>query len=164
MAIARRLSILAAAVTALGPVGSAATAQQQQRTYAEYRVDIIAARTTSAQAGGGVEIPLDVYTRLGLIAAAGVTARGGAWHASGRVDVLARYLLDPFREVPWGLSLGGGVTIPYVDGDTRIRPYLTLVVDLEGPRRKGWSPAFQLGLGGGARLGLVMRASTPQWR
>ena len=63
--------------------------------------------------------------------AGGIRAVAWLWQGASRVDVLTRYLLDPFREVPWGLSLGGGVTIPYVDGDTRVRPYLTLVVDVE---------------------------------
>jgi hypothetical protein len=72
-------------------------------------------------------------------------------------------LLDPFRETPVALSLGGGVSVPYVDGQ-RVRPYLTLVADLEGRKRGAITPAIQIGLGGGARVGVVLRTSVARWR
>jgi hypothetical protein len=43
-------------------------------------------------------------------------------------------------------------------------PYLALVVDVEGKSRNGVSPALQIGLGGGARIGLVLRRSSRVWR
>lgn len=139
-------------------------AQGGPPVYAEYRADAIAGRGTAAQGGGGVSVPLGIYVRLAVDASAGATWRDGTTRASGRVDAIGRFLLDPFREVPVALSLGGGVSVPYADGDSRVRPYLTLVVDLEGRARGPISPAVQLGLGGGARVGVVLRASTGRWR
>jgi len=127
--------------------------------YAELRVDAIAGRGNTAQAGGGVVIPLGLYVRLGLDGAAGATWRDGSSRASGRVEAITRFTLDPFRESPVALSLGGGVMLPYVDGDAHLRPLLAAVVDLEGRRRRRFTPALQVGVGGGVRVGLVLRAS-----
>jgi hypothetical protein len=80
-------------------------------------------------------------------------ATGGAW--SGPDATPAR----PFRETPIGLSLGGGVSVPYVRGDTHLRPYLATVIDIEGHMRGRVTPAVQIGLGGGTRVGFVLRTS-----
>ena len=132
--------------------------------YPELRVDAIVGRGTALHAGGGVVLPMGPYVRLGVIGAAGATWRDGSTKASGRLDAVARYLLDPFREVPLGLSLGGGLTLPYASGEKTLRPYLTAVVDLEARRRGGLTPALQIGVGGGARIGLALRRSIAAWR
>jgi len=132
--------------------------------YPEFRVDAIVGRETAAQAGVGVVIPAGIYVRLGVDAAGGATFAGGASRASGRVDAIGRFLLDPFRETAVAVSFGGGLSVPYVDGQTHLRPYLTAVIDVEGRMRGSVTPALQLGLGGGARIGLVLRASPPRWR
>ena len=132
--------------------------------YAEFRLDAIVARATSLESGVGAVIPLGTYVRLSVDAAGGTTFHDGSSRASGRIDAIGRFLLDPFREAPVGVSLGGGLSLPYVDGDKRVRPYLTAVVDIEGRRRGAVTPAFQLGLGGGTRVGVVLRTSQPRWR
>lgn len=132
--------------------------------YAEYRADAIIGNGTAAEAGAGIVIPFGMYVRMGVDGAAGATWRGTAAHASGRVDAIARFLLDPFREVPVGLSLGGGVSVPYTSGDRNVRPYLTAVVDIEGRMRGAITPAIQVGLGGGTRVGIVLRTSSRTWR
>ena len=132
--------------------------------YAEFRLDAIMSDATSAYAGAGAVIPLGTYVRLGIDAAGGATFHDGTSRASGRVDAIARFLLDPFREAPFGLSVGGGLSLPYTDGDKRIRPYLTAVVDIEARRRGSITPALQIGLGGGTRVGVVLRTSQPRWR
>lgn len=132
--------------------------------YAEFRLDAIVSHETSSHAGVGVVMPLGTYVRFGIDAAAGATFRDGTSRASGRVDAIGRFLLDPFREAPFGLSLGGGLSLPYADGDKRVRPYLTAVVDIEGRRRGSITPAVQFGLGGGARVGVVLRTSQSRWR
>src|SRR5213075_2204689 len=131
-------------------------AQNQPPAYAEYRADAIVGRGTAAQGGAGVVVPLGIYIRLGIDAAAGATWRGDATRASGRVDVIGRFLLDPFRETRLGLSLGGGVSVPYTDGEQRVRPYLTVVIDVEGRVHGPVTPALQIGLGGGTRIGVVL--------
>jgi hypothetical protein len=133
-------------------------------SYAEFRLDAIVASATSIEGGVGGVIPLGTYVRLGIDAAGGATIRDGSSRASGRIDAIGRFLLDPFREAPVGVSVGGGLSLPYVDGDKRVRPYLTAVLDIEGRRRGAITPALQLGLGGGTRVGVVLRTSQPRWR
>jgi hypothetical protein len=158
-----RTTIRLLAMLVLG--AGVARAQNNPPTYAEYRADAIVGRATTAQLGAGVVIPGGVYGRLSVDGAAGATWRDGGTHASGRVDLIGRFLLDPFREAPVGVSLGAGVSVPYVAGDAHVRPYLTFVADIEGRRsRGGLTPALQLGLGGGARVGLVIRRSVSRWR
>jgi hypothetical protein len=65
------------------------------------------------------------------------------------------------------LSAGGGLSVRYdqlASERGRWRPLLALVVDLEGPRIGSVAPAIQLGLGGGARLGVILRGADPQRR
>ena len=124
----------------------------------ELRVDVITARTrTVLQVGGGVEIPAGYYARVGVIAAIGAPVSSGERSVSGRLDVIGRFLFDPFRERAWGLSAGAGVSLRAAQR-VRVRPYLASVIDLEGPRNDaGFSPAFQVGLGGGIRIGAAVR-------
>ena len=139
-------------------------AQNVPPQYAEFRADVITGNGTTTQAGAGLVVPLDIYVRLGLDAAVGSTWRDGVARGSGRVDGIARFLLDPFRQVPLGLSLGGGLSVPYVVGEERLRPYLTAVIDVEGRMRGPITPAIEVGLGGGTRVGVVLRASPSRWR
>ena len=132
--------------------------------YPEFRADAIVGRQTAAQAGAGVVIPAGIYVRFSVDVAGGATFADGASRASGRIDAVGRFLLDPFRETPVAVSFGGGLSVPYVDGQTHVRPYLTAVIDVEGRQRGPVTPALQIGLGGGARVGLVLRASRPRWR
>jgi hypothetical protein len=104
----------------------------------------------------GINLPLGSYVRLEIDGAAGITRRDSIDHASGRVDAIARFLLDPFAETAWGLSIGGGMSAFVQQG--RMHEYLVVVVDLETPRIGPIVPAVQLGLGGGARFGLIGRA------
>lgn len=154
-------------VAVFGAVLLASGAEAQQRRippYAEYRSDAIFGRGAAVQAGAGLVFPLGVYTRLSADAAAGPLFDGGHVHASGRVDVIARFLLDPVRETPIGVSLGGGLTLPYAEGDKRLGTFLTAVIDIEGRASRGFTPALQLGLGGGTRVGIVLRRSPRTYR
>jgi hypothetical protein len=160
----REVAFAVAGMSGLVTVGTTpAGAQLAPQRYAEYRVDGISGRGNTVQAGGGLTVPEGIYVRLAIDGALGTTWRDGGAHPSGRGDVIARFSLDPLRESPIGLSLGGGVSVPVVEDD-RVRPYATVVLDLEGRMRGRWTPALQLGLGGGTRLGLVLRASPPRWR
>ena len=132
--------------------------------YGELRGDAIFGDGTALQGGGGIVFPAGIYVRVNVDGAVGTRLRDGEAHTSGRADVIARFLLDPFRELPFGLSLGGGVTVPYTDGDTGVQPYLTAVIDIEGRRHGRFTPALQIGLGGGARVGVLLRTSTRAWR
>ena len=124
----------------------------------ELRVDAITGRgSTVVQAGGGVEVPAGYYARIGVMGAVGAPVSSGARSIDGRLDVIGRFLFDPFREHAWGLSAGAGVSLRVAERD-KVRPYLAAVVDLEGPRgASGVAPAFQVGLGGGVRVGVGLR-------
>jgi len=143
-----------------------ARAQQSARRVLpplELRADAIDLRSTNdgtLQAGLGVNLPLGSYARLELDGAGGVTRRAATDHHSGRGDAIVRFLLDPFAESAWGLSIGGGMSALFAEG-ARTREYLVVVADLEAPRVGGVVPALQVGLGGGLRVGLVARGYRP---
>jgi len=128
----------------------------------ELRVDAIAGNCPAAQLGVGAQIPLGYYVRIGIVGAVGAALESREPGATddrldGRLDVLARFLLDPFRQSRYGFSLGGGMSLRAEPGEVA-RPLLLVAIDLEGRRaRNGLTPAVQLGLGGGVRLGVVLR-------
>jgi hypothetical protein len=129
----------------------------------EARLDVLGGPPAAAQAGAGLNVAAGYYTRIGVDAAAGASARDGGVVASGRVDLAARYLLDPFHEFRWGPYAGGGVTVLRT-GAAGWRGGLLLLVGMEGPVHAGWRTAFELGLGEGARLGLVLRRARSNGR
>jgi hypothetical protein len=148
-------------------VAAARTAPAQQAgrppIAPEVRVDLLAGHDPAIQFGVGVQVPVGYYGRVGLVAAAGSPLGEGAAADSprhgvdGRVDLLARFLLDPFRQAAYGLSLGGGASLRAEHGD-RARPLLLVALDVEGRRStKGVVPAVQIGLGGGVRIGVILR-------
>lgn len=137
----------------------ASSAQVPLNSYGEYRVDAIAGNGTAAQAGAGITIPMGLYVRLGLIGAAGSAWHDGRASFSGRTDAIARFSFDPLRETPIALSLGGGISVPYDKARQPVRPYLTGVIDIAGRKHGRFTPAFQLGLGGGTRVGFILRSS-----
>ena len=123
----------------------------------ELRADAIVGHQPAAQLGAGLQLAMGYYARLGVVAAGGVRLDDVTPRADARMDVLVRFLLDPFRQAPYGLSLGGGLGVRAEPGD-RVRPVLLLALELEGRRSAGgWVPAVQAGLGGGVRIGLLAR-------
>ena len=145
-------------LTALPALASAQT--RRIPIVPEVRLDVLEGRPSSVQAAAGVEIPAGYYVRVGVLGGVGATVESGATsRAAGRLDVLARFLIDPFRQSRWGFSAGAGVSLRADPGD-RVRPRLLAALDLEGRRgRNGISPSFQIGLGGGVRAGVGLRWS-----
>jgi hypothetical protein len=154
-----------AALTILAPAARAQV--PRPTTQPELRLDGIFGHQPAVQLGAGVQIPMGYYVRVGLDAAVGVatedrTALIGSADVppgplDGRVDLLIRFLLDPFRQSAFGLSLGGGVSARAEPGD-HVRPRLLVALDVEGRRSaRGVVPALQVGLGGGLRVGVVLR-------
>jgi|SRR2546423_14077628 len=124
----------------------------------EGRADGIFARTTGAEAGLGLTVPAGIYLRTGLVAGVGAGRHG----AEGRTDLVSRFSLDPFRQSRWAPYAGGGISGRYrSDRDGGSRAYLLIFIGVEGgiPLRQteGWVPAVEVGLGGGARLALIIR-------
>jgi hypothetical protein len=160
----RRLISSVTLLLAVTAAGRRVMAQQiALPPYAEYRVDAIDGRGTAVQGGIGYTVPMGIYVRLAAIGALGPQWRHERTTLSGRTDVIARFVLDPFRQTPIALSVGGGVSVPYEENRVT-RPYLTAVIDLEGRRRGRLTPAIQIGLGGGTRIGLGLRTSALQRR
>jgi hypothetical protein len=154
---------LTLATALVGPRGATAQQPPMARAAPEVRIDLIAGHEPAVQLGAGVQIAAGYYARVGLDAALGVpfgsdAAAGLPRHGiDGRLDLLARFLLDPFRQTAYGVSVGGGASLRAEQGD-RSRPFLLVALDVEGRRStKGVVPALQLGLGGGMRIGVVLR-------
>jgi hypothetical protein len=129
----------------------------------EMRADLLAGPPAGAQVGVGANVAGGSYMRIGADAAVGALSRDGAAVASGRVDVVTRYLLDPYREFRWGPYVGGGFTAQW-DHRANWRGDLLLLVGVEGPAHAGWRTSVELGLGGGARLGVVFRRARSNGR
>jgi hypothetical protein len=135
---------------------SAQTARQAVQP--ELRGDVIVSRWTAVQGGLGVSFPAGLYVRTGGVIAAG----GGGKGFDSRLDLISRFTLDPFRESRWGFYAGGGVSSRYVERDSpRGHAYLLVFAGIEGPLANasvsGWAPAIEVGLGGGARVAVILR-------
>lgn len=147
-----RAMLLAAAVS-FGP-GVGAGAQTL-----EGRVDAIFSAPAAVHAAAGLTWRVGTYLRSGVVAGMGAT-KGGA---SGRIDLVNRFHLDPFRESRYGPYAGGGVSTRF-DNDRKGRVFLLLLVGVDGPVSRGVTTSFEAGLGGGARIGMTIRRATPERR
>jgi len=130
----------------------------QQPLQTEARLDAIVAHTAGVEAGLGLTVPAGIYVRSGLVAGLGAGRHG----VEGRTDLISRFSLDPFRQSRWAPYGGGGISGRYRSKrDGSSRAYLLIFLGVEGPlslgRTSGIVPAFELGLGGGARVGVVLR-------
>lgn len=162
-----RCAALAAAgaiAVSAGPAEALAQSPAVQPAWQfEARIDALGGPPAGAQAGIGANVAAGYYFRFDAIVAAGAASRGGAAVPSGRADLAARYLLDPFNEVKWGPYAGGGFTAQW-DRSAKWRGGLLVLIGVEGPAGAGWRTAVELGLGGGARLGVVLRRARSNGR
>jgi hypothetical protein len=154
-----RIRMLAVTLVIAATSPAAAGAQlNQQKFQSEARIDAIFARSGGVEAGYGFTVPAGIYLRSGVVAGIGAGRHG----AEGRTDLIARFSLDPFRQSRWAPYAGAGISGRYrSERDGGSRAYLLVFLGLEGPIalgvRQGWEPAFELGLGGGARVGVILR-------
>jgi hypothetical protein len=134
------------------------TAQEPPRTLQpELRADVIASRTAAAEFGVGAVVPAGEYLRLGGDLGLGVVTGGGhGARVAARTDAYGRIHLDPFAEYRWAPYLFGGGSY-LVDRRSRGRLAVLAGVGVEGPPSRRLVPAFELGLGGGVRVGLAIR-------
>ena len=132
-------------------------------------------RSNAIELGWSVIIPMSPYVRTHLTAAGGYIRRDQLWMRESRYEATTRFLLDPFRQAKYGLSFGGGVGMTNSDGlfgrpnalGERFqtwRPFLVTYADLELRKSAGLTPALQLGIGSGIRLGFLVRSATNRWR
>ena len=154
----KRVMVLATLGLAVTLPIVAAAQPPQQKLQSEVRVDGIFARTSGVEAGYGFTVPAGIYVRSGLVAGIGAGRHG----VEGRTDLISRFSFDPFRQSRWAPYAGAGLSGRYrskLDGDSRA--YILVFLGVEGPlplgETSGWVPALELGLGGGARVGVVLR-------
>ena len=154
--------LAAALLLAPGMAASESEAQAPQNrgpiVRVEARADAFFARVDAYHAGLAASTDLGSYVRLDAIIAGGVARAGFGSGASGRAEVIGRFLLDPFRQSRWGVYGGGGL-IARADEGAGTRGYLTLLVGAELPRAGSLTPAIEVGIGGGTRVGLVLRGT-----
>jgi len=160
---------LAVAALACAPACAAAQAPAAaRRPRFEARADLIAARATAVHGALGLVVPLGTYARASAVAGGGTIALGGETRGSARADAVVRFLFDPFLERRWGPYGGAGVSALYTAGGHDRgggwRGYLLAVAGIEGPPAHGVLPALELGLGGGTRIGVVLRGARRERR
>ncbi|HEX2781814.1 MAG TPA: hypothetical protein VHM30_20070 [Gemmatimonadaceae bacterium] len=159
----RGLARQAATAALLLVAARSATAQERPRTRPELRLDATSARVSRLEGSAGLVVPLGIYGRLALSGGGGVARAAGATRTAARADAIARFELDPLNQRPHSVYLGGGVTWLATEGE-RGRAYLALVGALELKTRAGWVPSVELGIGGGARVGVAFRRAMQSWR
>jgi len=125
----------------------------------EVRIDGIIARVSALQAGAGVTVVAGTYVRAGIVGGLGFSRDG----LSGRIDGFARFHSDPFRQSRWAPYGGGGISGRF-DRVAGARAYLLLLAGIDGPVMNDMTPSVELGLGGGARIGVILRRATGERR
>jgi hypothetical protein len=150
---------LGAAIAAPVPARSQNAVQPLQ---SELQIDGLFARSSAVEGAYGVSIPAGIYVRNGVVAGLGAGRHG----LEGRTDFVTRFSFDPFRQSRWAPYGGAGLSgryRPTADGGSKA--YLLVFLGIEGPLSAGhvagWVPAFEIGLGGGARFGLIFRRGIP---
>jgi hypothetical protein len=145
------------------PIAALAQPGRDPAVRSEVRVDAIFARVTLLQAGVGAAFRTGYNLRLHVAAAGGVALKGGEEKSSARGDATLRLLLDPFGESRNGVAIGGGVSVLH-DGFEKTRPVGLIVLGLEGSPRAPIVWAAEAALGGGVRVGIVLRRRAGRYR
>jgi hypothetical protein len=151
------LAVFALALSIIGPEPVLAQTPTQA-VQSEVRADGIFARGSGVEAGYGVSIPAGIYVRTGLVGGVGAGRHG----VESRADFISRFSLDPFRQSRWAPYASAGLSGRFrALADGGAKAYLLVFLGLEGPlpggQLSGWVPAVEVGLGGGARIGLILR-------
>lgn len=130
---------------------------QLDRPILEGRIDLIAGKETMVQGGGGIAWKLNNYVQIGGAAGIGPGSEG----LSARIDGFGRFMFDPTGTAVWGPYAGGGISF-LNKGESDTDPFLLAFVGVEHRGSGRWNPALELGLGGGVRFGIVLRAAGPR--
>lgn len=125
----------------------------------EGRVDALVSKVSAVHAGAGFTVKTGTYLRSGLDAGLGASRDG----ISGRIDFVNRFHLDPFRQFKWAPYAGGGIGVRF-DDNRREQVYLLVFLGVDGPVRNGLGTSFEAGLGGGGRIGMIIRRAAAERR
>lgn len=146
--------LLAVAAAAQSP-----TREPAPKVAIEGRADVIVSEFAAAHAGIGFTVKTGTYLRSGIDAGLGGSRDG----ISGRIDFVNRFHLDPFRQSRWAPYAGGGLGVRF-DDNRQERFYLLVFVGLDGPARQGLGTSIEAGLGGGGRIGIIIRRAAAERR
>ena len=153
------------AVAAFVPPTGASAQRAEQKLQAEGRIDGIVSEQTAIHAGVGLSVPAGLYMRTGVVLGAGV----GRYGFDSRADLVGRFSFDPLRQSQWAPYGGAGVSTRF--NSTKAggaKGYLLFFLGIEGPVPRGRTAsivrAFEIGLGGGARVGVILRRGVPARR
>ena len=151
------LAALLAATSLMAPA-SVAAQRAEQKLQAEGRIDGIFSAATAVHAGVGLTVPAGLYVRTGIVLGAGVGKEG----FDSRADFIGRFSFDPLRQSRWAPYGGAGVSTRFNStADGGAKGYLLFFVGMEGPVPRGRTasivPAIEVGLGGGTRVGVILR-------
>jgi hypothetical protein len=161
----RRLAFVTVVVLAAPPLTAQRLAAQvpttSSRWQPELRVDGFTGEPWAVHAGAGLGVRVSNNARLAVVGGIGPRSasdedRGSGTRLSGRIEVLGRFVLDPYRESPRGPYAAAGL-VQRLEAGLRPRTRLTAMLGVEGRPRAGWAPSLEAGFGGGVRVGLVFR-------
>lgn len=149
---------VAALIVAAAPLTAQQVAPRPERAvlYPSLRTDLLIGRDLGAQAAVGAVLVSAYNVRLQADAGYGGVSRDVGWTQTGRIDLVTRWLSDPFRASRWGINLSGGVGLG-VEERRRATAVAIVALGVEGPSDGAWVPGVEVGLGGGVRAGFTLR-------
>ena len=161
------LPLAAAAQRPTGPAISPAAgpdpAPERAPRRLELRADHTIAKASRLEGSAGIVLPFGTYVRVALTGGAGVGGRGDDRFTAWRGDAVVRFQLDPFHQAKAGVYGGAGVA--WLGGEGRDgTARLAIGAGVELPEWGPVTPALELGLGGGTRVGLALRSASRRWR
>lgn len=115
------------------------------------------ALTGTGFVGVGVGIGRSVTSRLDFWGSASLGSERDRTRM--RAEGLVGFHIVPPNSAGWGIYSGAGVALHTIGVPTR--GYLTLLLGIEPKSRRG--PFFEVGVGGGVRLGAGYRVSPNSW-
>lgn len=154
---------LLAAALALSPCMIGAQQRVTADPQFEARIDGVLSPVGGAMGGVGVNIRAGWYARVGLALSAGAVGTSGATGVTQRLDGTARFLFDPFAEAKTAFYAGAGLGAVRSESGA-VQGVLLGVIGVEGASAGRVVPSLELAIGGGARLGVVLRSKRSQGR
>ncbi len=125
----------------------------------EFRLDV--RPVDAAEVGLGLSVPTSFYLRFGGLVSGGVVRDGDTTRATARIEANVRIPFDPLYERRWAPYVTTGAALACAES-RRCQPLLVLRVGIEGPASaRGWTPAFEAGVGGGLRVAVLLRRAIP---